>query len=212
MSQKCIFLWSIGKAYRTLSHIQLRQWIALISGLVLLYLNSVSFADQNDPRLDKLFNQLQTVDDQKLGSDITDEIWRVWRESPDESVNELMLAGIDAMSKRQLRKAVRIFDEVIYRSPDFAEGWNKRATVYFFMGEYKKSVDDVRRTLTLEPRHFGAAAGLGLIFLSLNYYEKALGAFEKALDINPHLPGPKIQIQRLKKILGKDNDTSEPNL
>ncbi len=193
-------------------HIQLILRVALISSAVLLSLNSESFADQNDPRLDELFNQLQTIDDQKLGNDITDEIWQIWRESPDESVNELMLAGIDAMSKRQLRKAVRIFDEVIYRSPDFAEGWNKRATVYFFMGEYKKSVDDVRRTLTLEPRHFGAAAGLGLIFLSLNYYENALGAFEKALDINPHLPGPKIQIQRLRKLLGKDDVDSDSTL
>ena len=115
-----------------------------------------------------------------------------------------MTTGVRAMTAGRLRQAERIFDEIISKAPDFAEGWNKRATVLYFLRQYDKSAADVRQTLLLEPRHFGAAAGLGLIFLSLNYPKSALEAFQKALEINPHLTGPKMQIKRLQEYLQDD--------
>ncbi len=177
-------------------------WLAI---LVISCLFVQVHADQTDPRLDELFESLLVVSDQATGDAITDQIWAIWREYPsDEEVSDLMTAGIQAMSAGRLRQAEKIFDKIISRAPDFAEGWNKRATVLYFLRQYEKSAEDVRQTLLLEPRHFGATAGLGLIFLSLNYPKSALEAFEKALEINPHLSGPKMQIRRLRDYLEDD--------
>jgi len=158
-------------------------------------------SDQNDPRLTELFAKLQLIQEQRTADEVTDQIWEIWRDAGDPEINALMREGIAEMNTRRLRRAVRIFDQIVHQAPDFAEGWNKRATVYFFLREFEKSAQDVRKTLMLEPRHFGATAGLGLIFLELEYFESALEAFKKALEINPHLPGPKQQIIRIKQIL-----------
>ena len=178
-----------------------RRQLLLLALTVLFCISAPAMSDQNDERLADLFEQLQSESEQKVGDSITDEIWNIWRESTDQDVNALMHSGIIAMSEGQLVRAVGIFDEVVRIAPDFAEGWNKRATVYFFLQEFEKSASDVRKTLELEPRHFGATAGLGLIFMQLNYFESAIKAFESALDINPHLVGPKIQIERLKELI-----------
>ncbi len=170
---------------------------------LLLFMNPVD-ADQNDPELDMLFAQLKNTQEQLIGDEITDRIWMIWRDSGDPQINALMREGVAQMQTGQLRRAVQIFDQIIAMAPDFAEGWNKRATIYFFLREFEKSAQDVRKTLILEPRHFGATAGLGLIFLELQYYESALEAFEKALKLNPHLPGPKLQIERIKRMLLND--------
>ncbi|MDE0308624.1 MAG: tetratricopeptide repeat protein [Acidiferrobacterales bacterium] len=162
-------------------------------------------ADQTDPRLNDLFEQLLVAPDQAAGDAITDQIWAIWREYPtDQEVADLMSEGIQAMATGRLRQAEKIFDGVIEKAPDFAEGWNKRATIRYFLRQYEKSAEDVRQTILLEPRHFGAMAGLGLIFLSLNYPKSAIEAFEKALEVNPHLSGPKMQVRRLRVQLADD--------
>ena len=180
---------------------RLSNWKLTVAFAVFLCSSPIAIADQNDPRLNELFKQLHMVESQVAGNEITDQIWEIWRESSDDEINKLMRAGVSAMTTGRLRRAERIFDEIVYKAPEFAEGWNKRATIYYFLREYQKSAADVRQTLLLEPRHFGATAGLGLIFLSLDYYESALGAFQQALDINPHLTGPKQQIKRLEEYL-----------
>lgn len=169
----------------------------------LLIISTDLYSDQNDPRLNELFIELKQTENQETADQLTDEIWAIWRESPNKNVNQLMVQGRTAMSQGRLRLAVSIFDKIIEIAPDFAEGWNKRATVYYFMEEYEKSLSDVRETLKLEPRHFGATAGLGLIFLSLEFYDEALVAFERTLEINPHLSGPKRNVELLKKLLGE---------
>ena len=183
---------------------RLSNWQLTVAFAVFLCSSPIAIADQNDPRLDELFKQLHIVKSQKAGNEITDQIWEIWRESSDDEINKLMRAGVSAMKTGRLRRAERIFDEIVYKAPEFAEGWNKRATIYYFLQEYQKSAADVRQTLLLERRHFGATAGLGLIFLSLDYYESALEAFQQALDINPHLTGPKQQIKRLEEYLNDD--------
>ncbi len=166
--------------------------------------SGTGWTDQNDPRLNDLFEQLQTVGSQSAADEITDEIWGIWRQSSDEEINQMMKAGISAMRNAQLAEAERIFDEIVTKAPEFAEGWNKRATVYYFLREFEKSASDIRQTLLLEPRHFGAIAGLGLIFLQLDYHESALETFKQVLDIHPHLPGPRIQIEKLMEYLEND--------
>ena len=86
-------------------------------------------------------------------------------------------------------------------APDFSEGWNKRATVYFLMKKFDQSVKDIAQTLRLEPRHFGALSGLGLINQAIGQTGAAIKAYEQALGLNPHLFGLKEKIERLKKLL-----------
>jgi tetratricopeptide (TPR) repeat protein len=131
-------------------------------------------------------------------------IWQIWIASPDPEISALMLRGIGAMSNDEEEQAVAVFTEMVERKPDFAEGWNKRATVYFMLGNFDASVADIERTLALEPRHFGALSGLGQIYLELDRKEAALKAFEAALAIDPHLPAVRAAVDSLKKALQGD--------
>ena len=87
---------------------------------------------------------------------------------------------------------------MVRAAPDFAEAWNKRATVHYLMGNFEASVADIRRTLALEPRHFGALSGMGLIYDAIGNQTAAMKVWEKALEIHPHLPGMKARIQELR--------------
>jgi tetratricopeptide (TPR) repeat protein len=148
-------------------------------------------ADQRDPRLDPLFQRLHdaTTPDDAEWTEL--QIWNIWLNAPDAEVNAIMHEGVSQMSTGDYAKALKAFDVVVTRAPDFAEGWNKRATVYYLMGDYAASIKDVEKTLALEPRHFGALSGLGLINAELGNEEAALDAFEKALAINPNMDGVK---------------------
>lgn len=158
-------------------------------------------ADQTDGRLDALFQRLQTTADQGEGQHIAAQIWVIWRQIDDEVTQSLMEQGLRDMSLERYDNALKAFNKVVRAAPDFAEGWNARATLLFLMGDYAGSVADVRRTLALEPRHFGAWSGLGLINMSLGNDAAAVEAFKKALKLNPHLVGTKRNIEFIKKRL-----------
>ena len=127
-------------------------------------------------------------------------IWEIWTESENAKVNRAMLIGIASMHAGQLGAALNKFNEVIQLAPDFAEGWNKRATIYYLMKKFDRSVNDIAQTLKLEPRHFGALSGLGLINQAIGQNKAAIKAFEHALDLNPHLPGLKENVTKMKKL------------
>jgi tetratricopeptide (TPR) repeat protein len=162
-----------------------------------------AFADQTDTRLDGLFGQLQTTEDPAEAVRLTRAIWTVWFEIDDQDIASLMAAGDRAMRVRRFPDALVEFDAVVAAAPDYAEGWNRRATLYYMMGEYEASIADVDRVLELEPRHFGALSGLGQIFAAQGQLEAALEAFEYALQVNPHMPGPRLNIEHLRDILGQ---------
>lgn len=167
--------------------------LALISWMV----SFVAIADQNDARLDELFSELHALDNIAKSQPLTNEIWTIWHITSNQRAADKFESGLRAMSERQLSLAVAAFSDVIELAPDFAEGWNKRATVYYMMGKHTESAADVKRTLELEPRHFGALAGLGLLLMAARDYPGAKQAFTAALEANPHLPGA---IQNLKII------------
>ena len=172
--------------------------------LAVLVLSPALVADQNDPRLDGLFIQLKGTENQAQGDEITDQIWEVWRAHTNPEISDLMDSGIRLMSAGRLRQAEKIFSDIIEQDPGYAEGWNKRATVRYFLGQHSLSAEDIHRCLILEERHFGAISGLGLIYFSQDDPKRAIKAFQRAIDINPHLTGPKMQIERLEEILMDD--------
>ena len=169
----------------------------LIAVLVLLSYSLAGPADQNDPALDSLFDRLATTSSAEEASDISNEIWQRWSANDDPDVSQLMEIGIHALNYSIYRKALRSFDRIIEMAPQFAEGWNKRATLYYHIREYRRSIDDIKETLRLEPRHFGAWSGLGLVSLAQENYPGALVAFKKALSINPHIPNIRRYVQKL---------------
>ena len=154
-------------------------------------------ADQNDPELDRLFSALLEADDFSQGSRITEEIWQRWRQVDNTVIGDLLASGIAAMNARDLRLARDSFNQLIEKAPEFAEGWNKRATVYYLMGEYNHSIRDIRQTLLLEPRHFGAMAGFAWILLYQGDFEMAERVLRRALSVNPFLVDVQRQLQTL---------------
>ena len=158
-------------------------------------------ASQKDGRLDMLFDQLQMVDDPARARVLMDRIWTLWNVPDRKEVSAILDDGIQAMRLGDYAAALDAFDQVITSDPEFAEGWNKRATLYFVMGKFEQSVSDIRRTLALEPRHFGALAGLGMIYMELENYEGAIKAYEAALAVNPHLTDVQIGLEAARKRL-----------
>ena len=162
---------------------------------------SMSASDQTDPRLGELFVELAGERDPERILTAETAIWRIWLDSGEPSLNEGMARGILAMNTNRLDDAVERFTELIVAAPNFAEAWNKRATAYYLMERYEDSVRDIERTLALEPRHFGAISGMGLIFLQLGDEVGALDAFEKVLEIHPHARGARFHVERLRERL-----------
>jgi len=128
-------------------------------------------------------------------------IWQVWSHSGDPGVDALFQAGVAQMGRGDLDDATATFSRIIERKPDFAEGWNKRATVYFLAGEYEKSLRDCDEVMKRNPLHFGALSGYGQIHLRLGDPEKALPYFERALAINPTLGQVEAVIEQLKRLI-----------
>lgn len=169
--------------------------ILVVAGLIVW--GNPSLARQDDPKLDELFTQLAETEDFQKAKVIEGSIWKIWLTSGSDTVDFLMLQGMSYMSRGEFAKAISLFSTVIKIDPEFSEGWNKRATVLFLIGEYDSSIEDIGRTLELEPRHFGALSGLGQIYDIKKSEEGALSAYEKAMEINPHMPGVKARMEQL---------------
>ena len=167
---------------------------------MLLLLAGPALADQIDQRLPALFAQLKAGPEAAAAAEPL--IWEIWSETIDPESADLLAQGTAAMATRSWPTALERFDALVARSPNFAEAWNKRATLYYLMGDYPDSVADIQRTLALEPRHFGALSGLGLIFMTIGKPQPALESFEAALAIHPFLPGGKQNVDVLRGQLG----------
>ena len=128
-------------------------------------------------------------------------MWQVWNRSGDADVDRLFEIGVEQIASRAGEAAVETFTRIIERRPEFAEGWNKRATVYYLMGEYAKSLADCDEVMKRNPYHFGALSGYGMIHTQLGNPERALEYFERALAINPNLEGVREAASTLRAIV-----------
>ncbi len=175
------------------------KFATVILSLMLIWLPALTLADQTDKRLDDLFARLQKPDGKIPPSAIEAQIWHIWLQSKSPTTNLLMQRGIDAMSNGQHAVALEIFTEMTELEPDFAEGWNKRATVLYLMGKMEESITDCDKVLKLEPRHFGALSGLGLIYTALEQPKRALDAFERVLLVYPGNRHATVQVKALRR-------------
>jgi tetratricopeptide (TPR) repeat protein len=150
--------------------------------------------------LPALFKTLRDQDD-LVRALSENSIWQVWSRSGDPKVDGLFAVGVGQMNHGQGEAAIDTFSEIIRLKPDFAEGWNKRATVYFLIGEYDKSLRDCDEVVKRNPQHWGALSGYGQIYLHLDKPEQALAYFERAVAVNPNLHQLESVIEQLKQAL-----------
>jgi tetratricopeptide (TPR) repeat protein len=166
---------------------------------------TAGIGDQTDQRLEQLFETLRGSRDEQVLREAEAAIWDIWYESGEETVDQLMLQGAELMDRGNLAAAEEIYSRVIELLPGFSEGWNRRATVRYYRSDYDGSLADIEETLRLEPRHFGAIWGLGMILGSKRDYQRAILAFERLLEIKPNAADAPVRIELLKRELARQS-------
>ena len=177
----------------------------IVTAIVIFLLSSVSFADDQERELDKLFLELKKNISSK-SSNIEQQIWLLWSTHPsDEKLTSMLDEGSRLVQDQKLLRAISVFTEAIELDPSWAEAWNKRATVLYMIGEFQKSQNDIDRVLELEKRHFGALAGQGLVNIQLQNYEKAIKSYQMAEEIYPAMKSPKLMIKQIEELIKKQS-------
>ena len=155
-------------------------------------------ADLRRAHLDQLFAQLANPDNPDWQA-AQNQILLAWNRSGSASMDLLLGRAEKAMAAQDYDTALVHLNDLVRLAPEFAEGWNKRATLYFLREDYGRSISDIAEVLNREPRHFGALAGLGIILDRLGDKKGALDAYRQAAEIHPHLPGAREGIKKLSK-------------
>lgn len=161
--------------------------------------------DQTDQRLEPLFEILSSNQDEVVLLEAEAAIWDIWYDSGKEDVDDLMLQAAELARAGELAAAENVYSQVIAALPAFSEGWNRRATVRFYQRDFDGSLADIEETLRLEPRHFGAIWGLGMILGRQRDFERAILAFERLLEIKPNATDAPQRIELLKQELAKES-------
>ena len=174
--------------------------------LVLLFCgNVIANSEDKNIKLNQLFKELKKSNNSFIAFEIEMKIWDIWSTHPTQKeLTESLANGSNLMSRGELKKAYEIFSVIIDSAPDWAEGWNKRATVLYLMGRYQESLEDIDEVLKHESRHFGALSGQGLVQTALENYEKAIKSYEAVQKIYPSIKSAEVMIPQLKKLI-KDN-------
>ena len=173
----------------------------IVIALFIFLLNTASYAEDQSKELDRLFLDLKKNIPSK-SANIEQKIWRLWSTHPsDEKLTSLLDEGSRLVQDQKFYKAISIFTDAIEIDPTWAEAWNKRATVFYMVGEFQKSQNDIDKVLALEQRHFGALAGQGLVNIQLKNYEKAIRSYEQAQEIYPAMTSPKIMIKQIEELI-----------
>ena len=170
-----------------------------------MFFNNANAEDRKN-ELDKLFAQLKNAKNLSSAQIIENKIWKIWSIHPSDDrrgfrLTELLTQGSRLMNMGELSKAYILFTKIIATEPDWSEAWNKRATVLYLMNRYQSSLDDIKITLELEPRHFGALSGQALNYIELKQYEKAIQSYKAAQKIYPALDSAKKMIPELQELI-----------
>lgn len=194
---------------RLSKHIQInyRQPLLVLMALIFMAISTfsshaVTVSSQNDDMLQQLFAELQNADEPERANEIALKIWNRWMSgSGDAATDEQMERGVYFMQTGNLPLAENIFSNIIETHPDYAEAWNKRATVRFLRNNWTGSANDIAEVLAIEPKHFGALSGLAMIRLHQGEYSTALSIYEKVLEIHPFSPDAIAYIPTLQDML-----------
>ena len=170
-----------------------------------IFLSNVNAEDRKS-ELDKLFSQLKNTKTLSSAQIVEKKIWEIWLIHPSDDrrgfrLTELLIQGSRLMNMGELSKAYELFTKIIATEPDWAEAWNRRATVLYLMKKYQPSLDDIKITLALEPRHFGALSGQALNYIELKQYEKAIKSYKEVQKIYPLLDSAKKMIPELQELI-----------
>ena len=174
--------------------------------IIILSLSTTTLsANDRDAELDKLFLELKK-NIPSLSSEIVQQIWMLWSTHPtDQKLTSILDEGSRLVQDQQLKRAINVFTEAIELDPNWAEAWNKRATVFYMVGEFQKSQDDIDKVLELENRHFGALAGQGMVNIQLKNYDKAKLSYQKAQEIYPAMKSSKVMIEQIEELIKRQS-------
>ena len=177
-------------------------FIVIISSL--LFFNNTNAKEKNN-ELDSLFTQLKT-DDYIIALKIEKKIWKIWSTHPSNDrkgfrLTDMLAQGDLLITEKNFNKAIDIFSLIISIDSNWAEAWNKRATVLYLSGRYEDSIKDIKKVLQIEPRHFGALSGFGLNQIELKNYKAALKSYQEVQKIYPSMDTPKKMIPILKELI-----------
>ena len=169
-------------------------------------LNPANAKEDHVLELNKLFTQLKSIKDPADAREVEDKIWKLWTTHPSEkTLTDLLAKGSSYMMQNQLTSAHNVFSKVIELDPNWAEGWNKRATVLYMMGNFELSQNDIDMVLSLEKRHFGALSGQGLVQTALQNYQKAIDSYIEAHKIYPSSQSTLRMIEQLNILIQKES-------
>ena len=177
--------------------------LSLYAFLVLMFFgNTIAESKDREAKLDQLFEQLKKSNNTSIALEIEMKIWSILSKHPtQEKLTQSLSKGSELMAEGELESAYKIFSTIIDSAPDWAEGWNKRATVLYLMGRYYDSLNDIDEALKLESRHFGALSGQGLVQIKLGNYEKAIKSYQAVQKIYPSIRAAKVMIPQLRKLI-----------
>ena len=177
----------------------------ILTIIFLFFSTTTLIANERDVELDNLFSELKK-NNPAVSKNIEQKIWTLWSTHPsDDKLTSILNEGSKLMQDKDLFRAILVFTEVIEMDPTWAEAWNKRATVYYMIGEFEKSQSDINKVLNLEERHFGALTGQGLVNIQLKNYEKAILSYQMVEKIYPTMRSPKIMIKQIQDLIKKDS-------
>ncbi|MEX4008386.1 hypothetical protein [Neoaquamicrobium sediminum] len=154
-------------------------------------------AEEPQARVDRLFDELRRARNEQAAERVASRLRSEWARSGSASVDLLMQWSQEAMKKEDNAVAMDFLDQVVMLAPDYAEGWNRRATLHFTMENYSKSMADIGRVLRLEPRHFGALGGMATILKNTGHKEAAMHAYERVLNVYPMMRSAQTELGNL---------------
>ena len=177
--------------------------LILIFFIFFTSVSSENFEQRN--KLNKLFYQLEKVNNYKTAAQLEKKIWSIWhKHHSNNKLTERLKFGSELMEYGNYNYALKVFDNVIATDPEWSEAWNKRATLFFLMKKYTESLGDIDKVLEIESRHFGALAGQARIFIRLQEYEKAIASLEKALEFYPSFGSGQL-IPEIEKLIREES-------